>query len=220
MTGSNRMRARAKAHMPMVILTLVSVLQALALELLWAHVRETPSLMIPDWTAVLEWTQLAATLLGVLLIWILYSNMVMRFRWVPSTGDSMFPFAIGLLEFTMIGALGSSTLGQWFVVLGMVFGVTTAALQIVMRRARLDGENNTFFASVPRATARSFVPTALLVLGLVVTGGILYSTEYRGPLALLAILAAMTALLYQMLMSHRYWRRALELDEPSRQDAL
>lgn len=205
--------------MPMVLLTLLSILQALALELLWAHVRATPSLLVPDWTATLEWAQVIATLIGVLLIWLLYSSMVMRFRWVPSTSDSLFPFVIGLLEFTLIAALGIDYLGQWFVVLGILFAVATTALQIILRRARLDGENETFFANIPRATARDFMPTGILVSALVATGAVLHATGYRGPLALAALVGAAAALLYQMFMNHRYWQRSLQQGEARQHDA-
>jgi len=37
MNSTNRMRARAKARMPMVLLTRLSIVQALAMELLWGH---------------------------------------------------------------------------------------------------------------------------------------------------------------------------------------
>lgn len=36
------MRERAKQQMPMVLLTLLSIIQALALELVWSHIEATP----------------------------------------------------------------------------------------------------------------------------------------------------------------------------------
>jgi hypothetical protein len=36
------MRERAKQQMPIVLLTLLSIIQALALELLWSHIEATP----------------------------------------------------------------------------------------------------------------------------------------------------------------------------------
>ncbi|MDA1077373.1 MAG: hypothetical protein O3A63_21900 [Proteobacteria bacterium] len=178
------MSARAKAHMPMVLLTLLSILQALALELLWAHVREHDYLTEPTWTAFIAWVQIGTTLLGVLLIWVLYTSMVMRFRWVPSTSDSLYPFLIGILEFVMIAALGPESLGYWFATLGVLFGITTAAMQMVLRRARLDGENDEWFASIAPATLRDFYPSASAVVVLVGFGTALGVTGHRGIFAL------------------------------------
>jgi hypothetical protein len=210
------MRARAKSHMPSVLLTLLSILQALALELLWSHVKEHDYLLEPTWLALLGWVQIGATLVGVFLIWLLYSSMVMRFRWVPTTSDSLYPFFIGILQFILIAALGPDRLGWWFATLGVLFGVTSAALQMVLRRARLDGENDEWFAQIPRATWRDFYPV-MAVVGLLVTAGVLLgATGHQGVLALLALLTATLALLHQMYLNHTFWKRSMELPDGER----
>ena len=109
----NAMRERAKEHFPTVLLTLLSIVQALALELLWAHLHEADYLFQLSWIAVLSWVQVIATLLGVVLIWVVYASNVMRFRWVPTTSDSVYPFLIGLIEFMLIDTLGPDEIGQW-----------------------------------------------------------------------------------------------------------
>jgi hypothetical protein len=48
----------------MVLLTLLSIVQALALELLWSHVRESVYLFDMSWTALLTWIQVGTTFLG------------------------------------------------------------------------------------------------------------------------------------------------------------
>jgi hypothetical protein len=213
MPPRNPMRERAKAQMPMVLLTLLSILQALAIELLWAHVRETGYLTEPGWTALIAWVQIGTTLLGVLLIWLLYSSMVMRFRWVPSTSDSLHPFGIGILQFVMVAALGPERLGYWFVTLGVLFGFTSAALQIVLRRARLDGENDEWFANIAPATVRDFYPV-MAVVGLLIGIGIaLHATGHQGPFALAGLLLATAALGYQMYLNHLFWQRSVRQDD-------
>lgn len=214
MQPRNRMRARAKAHMPMVLLTLLSILQALALELLWGHIRASDYLTEPTWTAFVAWVQIGTTLLGVLLIWLLYSSMVMRFRWVPSTSDSLYPFAIGILQFVMIAALGPQWLGYWFVTLGVLFGVTSAAMQIVLRRARLDGENDEWFGSIAPATLRDFYPVMAIVGVLVGFGAALWVTGHQGIFALAALLVAAVALGYQMYFNHLFWTRSMNPGAP------
>ena len=93
-------RDRAKEQLPSVLLTLMSIIQALALEFLWDVVRVTPREF--TWDAVLDWLQIAANMLGILQLWLFYTSAAMRFRWVPTTQDLLFPFVIGILEFTLI----------------------------------------------------------------------------------------------------------------------
>jgi len=202
--------------MPSVLLTLLSILQALALELLWAHVNEHEYLYEASWLALLGWVQIAATLVGVFLIWLLYSSMVMRFRWVPMTSDSLYPFIIGILQFVLIAALGPDRLGWWFVGLGVLFGATSAALQMVLRRARLDGENDEWFARIAPATWRDFYPVMGVVGMLTMIGIALGVTGHQGPLALLALLAANAVLLYQMYLNHMFWKRSMTLPDGER----
>jgi hypothetical protein len=215
MARTNRMRTRAKAQMPMVLLTLLSILQALALELLWGYVREQEHLIEASWSAALSCAQVIATLLGILVIWIYYSSMVMRFRWVPSTSDTLYPFLIGILQFMLIETLGLETLGHWFVVLGILFAVTSGALQLVLRRARLDGENDDWFGSFSPATLRDFYPVIGIAALLVGLGVALAITGHQGWFAGLALLAANAALGYQMYLSHQFWERSMKWEPPT-----
>ena len=96
------MRNRATDLLPSVLLTVLSMIQALALELLWTRLRESPYLWTASWDALLGWTQATAMLLGFLVVWLLYISFVMRFRWLPSLSDSVIPFGIGILEFSLI----------------------------------------------------------------------------------------------------------------------
>ena len=83
----NPIRKRAKDHLPTVLLTLLSIVQALALELLWSHLRAANYIFELSWLAFISWAQIAATFLGIVLIWIVYVSNVVRFRWVPTTSD-------------------------------------------------------------------------------------------------------------------------------------
>ena len=134
----NDMRDRAKEHFPTVLLTLLSIVQALALELLWSHVRETTYLFEPSWMMVLSWAQISATLMGLVLIWVVYANNVMRFRWGPATSESVYPFLIGLIEFMLIETLGPDEIGLWFLFHSSIFGTMTWVAHANMRRARRD----------------------------------------------------------------------------------
>ena len=51
-----------------VLLTLLSIVQALALELIWSHLHEVDYLFEVSLTAAIAWLQIGATLLGIVLI--------------------------------------------------------------------------------------------------------------------------------------------------------
>lgn len=203
------MRERAKSQMPMVLLTLLSIIQALALELLWVHVTETALLMQLSWLSVLSWMQIAVTLLGIMLIWLLYSSMTMRFSWVPSPGDSLVPFGIGILEFTLIASLGLEHLMSWFLILAVVFAAMTTAMHSILRRARQDDDNKIFFATVAPATWRDFYAAIAVVTVLSAIGIVLGVTGDQRYLALTGLIVAGCIHLYQIYLNHGRWRKAM-----------
>jgi hypothetical protein len=207
----NDLRSRAKDHLPSVLLTLLSIMQALALELLWDHIHEHDYLYRESWAALLGWVEIGTTLLGVVLIWLIYTSLAMRFRWVPTTADSVFPFLVGIIEFVMITALGADRLGLWFMALALIFGAMTWVSQMIMRRARLDGENDAFFASIKPATPRDFLASIATVTALAVLGIYFLLTHDQGWFALVALLVATTALAFQFWLNDRYWRRSMGL---------
>ena len=130
------MRTRAKSHLPHVLLTLLSIIQALALELFWSEVQTLEVLFTASWLAVVTWTQVTATFLGILVIWVVYATTVMRFSWVPGISDSVVPFFVGLLQFILIESLGIAGAATWFVSLAVIFGLMHGESHLIMRRAR------------------------------------------------------------------------------------
>ena len=58
----------------------------------------------------------------------------MRFRWVPVTVDSVYPFLIGLLEFLLIETLGPEKLGLWLIIMAMVFALMNWVSHMTVRR--------------------------------------------------------------------------------------
>ena len=198
-------RDRAKEHLPMVLLTLLSIMQALALELLWSHVRESAYLFDMTWTALLIWVQIGATFVGIVVIWVAYASTAMRFRWVPTTSDSVYPFIVGILEFVMIETLTPEYMGWWFYCLAMIFGLMTWVSHTTMRRARLDSENDEFFANLKPATARDFYPAFIVIFVLTLAGAYLAEIGDRGVIALVAVFVAFAVLVRQLIVAARFW---------------
>ena len=208
----NAIRERTKEHFPTVLLTLLSIVQALALELLWAHLHEADYLFEPTWIAALCWAQVVATLLSVVLIWVTYASNVMRFRWVPVTSDSVFPFLIGLLEFMLIDTLGADEIGQWLMLVGTVFGVMHWVAQITMRRARQDPDNEAFFADVRPAQLRDFYPQIAIVGALALAGGYVWVSGETGTITMLLLLATNGLLIRQFQEAAVFWKRSIADD--------
>ncbi len=204
----NQIRRRAKANFPTVLLTLLSIVQAFGLELMWSHLGGADYLYVWSLTAVVGWLQLAANLLGILLIWLVYSDLVLRFSWVPTTTDATFPFAIGILEFAQIGALGPENIGLWFALLGVLFGAMAWISQSTMKRARHDSDNDDFFIRVSPATWRDHLLTIIPVAGLLGVGLVIWVSGDQEWFALTAVLFATGLLLYQIRMNHVFTQRS------------
>jgi hypothetical protein len=67
-----------------------------------------------------------------------------------------------------------------------------------MRRARLDGENDEFFANLEPATVRDFIPAFVIVSVLILAGTYLAFSGDRGIAALIAVLLAFAGVLRQV----------------------
>jgi hypothetical protein len=106
-------RNRARANRPAVLLTLLSIVQALALKFLWSYIRESPELLIASWTSALMWVQLIATLIGLILIWVVYASHVMRLRWVLTRRTLSTRSQSDFLEFVLTELPGPDPLDQW-----------------------------------------------------------------------------------------------------------
>ena len=100
---------RAKDLLPTIILTILSMIQALALELFWSRIEDSLFLWQGGLDAIIGWLQLLVMLAGILLIWVFYVSFVLRFTWLPSMEDTLIPFLIGLLEFAMIDLMRKIT---------------------------------------------------------------------------------------------------------------
>lgn len=205
----NAMRERAKEHFPTVLLTLLSIVQALALELLWSHLHDTAYLLEPSWTALISWVQIFATFLGLVLIWVVYANNVMRFRWVPVSSESVYPFLIGLIEFLLIETLGPDDIGLWLILMALIYGMMIWVAHANMRSARQDADNAAFFGSFEPAELRDFYPQIAIVCALVLGGTYLQITGDQGLLALFALLAITGMLGWYFYQTARFWRRTV-----------
>lgn len=205
----NIIRKRAQEQFPTVLLTLLSIVQALALELLWEHIQETEYLFHGTQQALISWVQILTTLFGIILIWVAYASNAMRFRWTPSTADSVYPFIIGLLEFIQIEALAPGMVGQWIVIMGVIFGTMVLVSHLIMRSARLTGENGDFFKNVNPATLKDFYPSIMVITLLLVGGTYVWLSHNNGLISYLLIAAAFAVLMWQYISATKFWNSSV-----------
>ncbi len=204
---------RARELLPAVVLTVLSMIQALALELFWTRILETESLWRVSLEALIDWLQLIVMFDGILIIWIVYVSFVLRFSWLPSIEDTVIPFFIGLLEFAMIDQIHSGSLGLWFILLAAVFAIATASSHFTLRRARLDPANAYFFRNLEPATWRDYRMSIVVCITLVSFGILLLLFGNSRLLALAGLLFAIAAMTVQFLRSRYYWMHSLFYDE-------
>jgi len=203
------MRARAKQHLPHVLLTLLSIIQALALELLWTRIQEGNFALSLSLEGAIVWCQISATFLGIVVIWLVYATSVMRFRWVPGISDSIHPFIVGVLQFMMIESLGVEKVGQWLILMALIFAQMNWVAHLVMYRARHDGDNDEFFKDRNPATWRDFIGAAVAVSALAGVGIILMLHPQLTILVILSQVGTLTLLLYQLGSLTFYWNRTM-----------
>lgn len=204
------MRGRAKDSMPHVVLTLLSIIQALALELLWSGMREADFLFQAGWRTAIYWGQVVATLFGILVIWLVYSTNVMRFRWVPRISDSVLPFLVGIIQFTLIEMHGPGRFGWWFLCLALIFALMHGIAHLTMRRARQDRDNDAYFTTIGRATLRDLYPVVGIVGIQLAFAAYLFARPADDVVAAVGVVVVLGLLGYQFRGVVYFWNWSME----------
>jgi hypothetical protein len=206
-----RVRNQAKEMFPTVYLTLLSMVQALALEVLWSAVNGQDHLWARSATALTGWLQAVAMFQMIFFVWVGYAHVVMQFRWVVSVRDSMIPFIIGIAEFALIGLILPGKLHLWFYGLAATTAFGAWVNLSVLRNASAEPENTDVVALIG-TPGRPYYPTPLIgcaVFGLL-AGIVAQLCAGSEPVLLALIGAANLVLVVLNLWSARRWRRALE----------
>lgn len=201
------MRERARELLPSVLLTLLSVVQALALEALWSALGDKGWLWAGGASAWTGWLQVLAVFQGIVVIWLLYIGVVMRFSWVPATRDAVAPFLLGAGELATISLMEPGLLHWWFVALAGVFVVSARVSQGMFESALAEPENQGAPAVSEKPLERyaSFIAAGILVG----CGAIAWLAD-AAPVSVAAVGVANLLLFGQGMMIRRYWRQWAE----------
>ena len=204
----NIMKTRAQAYFPSVLLTLVSIIQALALELMWSKIVESEWLWKFNMKAVIGWRMILVASLGIIQVCVMYSTMVMGFIWQPDLKDSIIPFVIGIQEFMLVTLIGEEFNTLWLYALGSVFISANWVSHSSLRRARQNPEKEEFFGKVELATLRDFWPALTIVTSLVIFGISIDVTQNQTWLPLVALIV-----IFQIVFFGSLWRSILGLHD-------
>ena len=200
---------RARKQFPAVLLTLLSIVQAIALESLWNKLVSHPDLFAPTLQALQIWLQFTISLGVIILLWLTYVGLTLRFRWTPAFSDSVLPFLIGLVEFLLIELIEPGKLGLWMLTLAVVAVLSITIDFRLMRRARQDPDNSEFFDSVLPATWRDFISQVLAVAFAISAGLWLIVDETHTWFSVLTLLVALAAVLQNAFLQASYWRKTI-----------
>ncbi len=202
-------RIRARAHLPSVLLTLLSIVQAIALESLWDHTVHRQEIYELSLAATTGWLQIAVSLFIIIMVWLAYVSLVMRFIWTPSVTDLTLPFFVGVIELLMIESMGPDELGAWFVVLALIFTLLLLLTHSLYRRARRDSDNAEFFQQIQAATWRDHLLNAAYVAVVALAGIGFWLYDYPGWVAVMALLVLLCSVAYQIRLLAGFWRTSM-----------
>ena len=202
---------RAKELLPSVLLTLASIIQALSLEVLWSSAEESPHLWSGGAVAVAGWLQVAAVFETILLIWLYYAHLIMRFRWVPALRDSLVPFGLGIVQFVLAELLRPDHRHFWLYTLAGLFVFAAWASTAIFRSAQKDPDNDWYFVAVQDGLAARFGPVVVSVGGFLALGVLIQRSGAGGAFGVAAMGLANAILLGQIALQRFYWNRSLAL---------
>lgn len=204
------MRDRVKQRWPMVLLTLVSIIQALALETLWSELVEEGEVFLAGLPGIIAALQVVIVLIAIVLVWVFFAQLVMRFVWFPGLRDSLAPFAIGLVEFVLAEFVGAGQYGVWIALLAFAFLVAHLVLLSAFARAAEEPENGGFFVAVQaRPVWQRHGPTLGFTALLLLVAGVVQLTA-SAVVTLVALCLVLLLLLAQLWLQRVYWYSTVE----------
>lgn len=194
-------RERAREQLPQVLLGVLSILQALALELLWEQGvgglggwREAGALA----NGLL---QVSCTFLGIMVVWLMYASLVLRFSWVPRFVDLLLPFVLGVLEFGLISLMTPERAPAYFGLLALVFVVAAATNYGIYAAISADTTQ-----AIESTGLQGYGPTVVSTVALLISAAL---SAYFGAASWVTgacLIAANAGLLAQVGTFRSFWR--------------
>ncbi len=203
---------RLKDSFSLVYLTLLSVIQGLALADLALIVGAGYQQL-----TVVRWLLVLVNFGVVITIWHTFTMHITLWRWIPDLRDAVIPFMIGAVELVLNHTI-SLSLSAWLFIMAIIASMAMLAIWYVGQRAQEEDEN-TRMLSLLRKHLRLYglynlaVGALYLLLGLAsrvesLEAGNEVQTE-RGVLALALVLLVVGCITGENIISMRTWNRAI-----------
>ena len=211
-------RARAKQLTPALIVTLLSIVQALCLEVLWSSVRDHAFLWEGGVAAVVGWLQVAISFQGIIVLWIVYLGLVVRFVWTPRILDMVVPFILGIFEFVLASLLDPEWLVYWLLTLAGMFVFGTLTNANIFKLVATQPENREHFeGAAANPQLYGFVslygPLSVFVALILCSAWLVASLGPHSYGAIAGLVLTNLVLVLQFLQVRFYWNRALFHDD-------
>ena len=205
----NKVRERVKFNVPAVVLTLLGIVQAFALELLWTFVAAEDALVTFNLEGVFLGLQSLSIFLAILGVWLVYASAVTRFVWVPSFLELVLPFWVGLIQFLLIELMGVKDFPIWLLLTAILFATLHWVGQTTMLKARRDPENASFFDQTSPATWRDFLSVYLITFGMLLGGGLAWALGFSLTAKVGVMIAVIVVLFAQLRQMEIWWTRSV-----------
>lgn len=205
----NKVRERVKFNVPAVVLTLLGIVQAFALELLWTFVAAEDALVTFNLEGVFLGLQSLSIFLAILGVWLVYASAVTRFVWVPSFLELVLPFWVGLIQFLLIELMGVKDFPIWLLLTAILFATLHWIGQTTMLKARRDPENASFFDQTSPATWRDFLSVYLITFGMLLGGGLAWALGFSLTAKVGVMIAIIVVLFSQLRQMEIWWTRSV-----------
>ncbi len=135
------LKEAAKKRIADFYLTLISIIQSLALGYLFEYLQYEK--VFGDRFSGTYLLQVIATLQVIILVWFEYAMSVVVFRWVINIIDSLIPFLFGVSQYVLIAFMNheSDTEGLWFLGFSILAAVALFAFKNQETKSRRESEN-------------------------------------------------------------------------------
>jgi hypothetical protein len=184
--------------------TLVSVVQAIALEVLVSRVGELGVGLEMNWQAAIVWLEIVLLGLTVFYVWVSYTLLVTMAQWVLRVFDFAAAFSVGIVQFVSIRWIGIETIRPFFamVLVGFVAGALISYSNT--RAAAARPENEAVMSALPSLR----ISGLLAVVGLLGLVGVAAGPE-PSALLFLTLLLCNAFLLTALLQWFSWWNRVV-----------
>ncbi len=205
----NKIRERVKFNVPAVVLTLLGIVQAFALELLWTFAVAEDALVMFNIEGLFLGLQSLSIFLAILGVWLVYASAVTRFVWVPSFLELVLPFWVGLIQFLLIELMGAKDFPIWLLLTAILFATLHWIGQTTMLKARRDPENASFFDRTSPATGRDFLSVYVITFGMLLAGGLAWALDFSLAVKVGVMFAIVAVLCGQLRQMGIWWTRSV-----------